>query len=298
MKKVSFLTLAIVISQVMFGQLNVAHQEQVRFPDQNINVNTPSNSDVLISVKGLANIKADSYVAMFTVTQVGKSIKEATELMDKRITQVLKEIKQLKGTETYVDMITFVPVYEFEVEKKTQNKENYNEILTGFELKKNIHIKYFDPNQINDFITILSNQEIYDLVKVDYFASNVENIRKELRNKAKSVLKEKMEYYEDILEVSFTNKRITDGYKVMLPIEMYKSYEAFNRFYLNVKKSDNVNLVDKPTSLYYQPIVDKEFDFVINTTILEPVIQVMYEIKLLVRPEQIAKQQEQPQRKK
>ena len=66
---------------------------------------------------------------------------------------------------------------------------------------------------------------------------------------------------------------------------MYKSYESFSSSSLNLKKSANVNIADKSTSLYYQPIIDKEFDFVINPTILEPVIQVMYEIKLVVARE-------------
>lgn len=289
MKKIILLTLTALISHLSFAQVsgNINYQNQVRFSDQNINVNTPSTSDVFVSVKGLANIKADSYVAIFSITQVGKSTEEVNDLMDKRIEQVLTQIKQKKATETYVDMISFVPVYEFEVEKKTFSKKSYNEVPKGFELKKNIHIKYSDPNQLNEFITILSNQEIYDLVRVDYFSSNLENVKKDLMNKAKVILQEKLKNYESIVGVSFANveKRVFDGYKVMLPVEMYKSYESFSSSSLNLKKSTNVNIADKSTSLYYQPIIDKEFDFVINPTILEPVIQVMYEIKLVVARE-------------
>jgi hypothetical protein len=35
--------------------------------------------------------------------------------------------------------------------------------------------------------------------------------------------------------------------------------------------------------MYYQPVMDKEFDFVINPVVFEPVIQVMYEVKILVK---------------
>lgn len=140
---------------------------------------------------------------------------------------------------------------------------------------------------MNDFISILSNQEIYDLVRVDYFSSTLENIKKDLTNKAKIALQEKVKNYETILGASFaTNeKRISDGFKTMLPVEMYKSYESYNSSSLNLKKSANVNTADKATTLYYQPIIDKEFDFVINPTILEPVIQIMYEIKLVINRE-------------
>ena len=286
MKKTAITILAMVICQTIFGQIsgNINYQNQAKFPDNNINVNLPSNSDILISVKGLANVKADTYVAIFSVTQVGKTADEVNELIDKRINQALTELKIKKDVETYIDMISFVPVYEFEVEKKIFSKKSYNEVPKGFELKKNIHVKYSDPNLFNEFIAILSKNEIYDLVRVDYFSSNIENIKKELMNKAKIIVQEKMKNFETLAGETFTNadKKIADAYRMVLPVEMYKSYEAFNSTSLNLKKTANVNQVEKTTTLYYQPIIDKEFDFVINPTILEPVIQVMYEIKLSI----------------
>lgn len=288
MKKIIISTLSLVICHTVFGQVsgNVNYQNQVRFSDKNIDINIPSDL-LVVDVKSLANVKADTYVAIFSITQVGKTAEEVNELIDKRISASLTEIKAKKSTETYVDMISFVPVYEFEVEKKIFSKKNYNEIPKGFELKKNIHIKYSDPNQLNDFISSLSKEEIYDLVRVDYFSSNLESIKKELMNKSTLLIQEKIKNYETILGQTFTTveKRIADGYKVVFPVEMYKSYEAFNSSSLNLKKSANINQIDKSTTLYYQPVIDKEFDFVINPTILEPVIQVMYEIKFTINRE-------------
>lgn len=275
--------------QMVVGQSsgNVNYQNQVRFSDQNIHVNSPSTSDTYISVKGLANIKADTYVAIFSLTQVGKTTEEVNELLNQRTSQALIYIKDKPNVETFVDMISFVPVYEYETEKKIFSKKSYNEIPKGFELKKNIHIQFKDPNQLDEIISILASQEIYDLVRVDYFSSTIEAIKKELMHKAKAILLEKQKNYEAIIGTPFINmeKGISDGYKVMLPVEMYRSYESFNSSSLNLKKSANVNNAEKTTTLYYQPIIDKEFDFVINPIILEPVIQVMYEVKLLIRRE-------------
>jgi len=295
MKKVITILSTIFLSHLAFGQVsgNINYQNQVKYPDhninvsfpnQNININTTPTTDIFLSVKGLANVKADAYVAIFSVTQVGETTEEVNSLIDKRLSEALTKIKLKKGVETYIDMISFVPVYEYEVEKKLFSKKSYNEIPKGFELKKNIHIKYSDPNQLNDFTSILSNQEIYDLVRVDYFSSMLENIKKELINKAKLTLQEKSKNYESILGRSFANdqKRIVDGFKMVLPVEMYKSYESYSSSSLNLKKSAHVNNADKSSTLYYQPIIDKEFDFVINPTILEPVIQVKYEIKLVI----------------
>ena len=283
MKQLTIIIFTLLLSNLAVGQVsgNINYQGQVRFPDNNIKTNISSDSTI-ISVKGLANVKADSYVAIFSTTQVGKTTQEVNELIDTRINQALEIIKIKPNVKTFIDMISFVPVYEYDIDKKIFSKKTYNEIPMGFELKKNIHIEYTDPNLLNEIISILSRLEIYDLVRVDYFSTELESIKKELRTKSKVILQEKIKNYESILSKNLDslNKTIADNFKVVLPVEMYKSYQSYNSSSLNLKKSANINTVSKSKTVYYQPIIDKEFDFVINSTILEPVIQVMYEIKL------------------
>ncbi|MFP3594289.1 SIMPL domain-containing protein [Chryseobacterium sp. SIMBA_038] len=275
--------------QFTFSQVsgNINYQNQVRYVDNNIAVAIPSNNEIFINIKGLANVKAEKYVAIFSLTQVGETSEEVNELMDKRLNTALSQIKINKTIETYIDMVSFVPVYNYTVEKKIFSRKTYNEVPGGFELKKNLHIQFTNPSQLNDIITILSKNEIYDLVRVDYFASSLETVKKELMNKARTALQEKVKNYETILGETFTNttKSINDGFKTSLPTEMYKSYEAYNSSTLALSRLANVNQATKTTTLYYQPILDKEFDFVINPTILEPVIQVMYEIKMVISKE-------------
>lgn len=284
--------IGLLFSNLQFAQVkgNINYQNQAnpqaqfRYPDTNINVNSPSPNEIFVNIKGMANVKADQYVAIFSLTQVGETAEEVNEMIDRRLNSSVSQIKLLKGNETYIDMISFVPVYNFEVEKKIFSKKTYNEVPKGFELKKNLHVKFSDPNQLNQMITILSKNEIYDLVRVDYFAGNLENVKKELMNKAKLALQEKIKNYESMMGETFINtaKSLSDGYKIVLPIEMYKSYEAYNSSSLTLTRSANVNQTNKSTTMYYQPILDKEFDFVINPTILEPVIQVMYEVKMII----------------
>jgi uncharacterized protein YggE len=289
MKKLSFLVLTVLFSPFITGQVsgNANYQNQQNYNNNTIHINFPSNADILLSVKGLANVKADTYTAIFSTTQTGKTTKEVNELLDQRIAQSLNEIKLKKGVETFVDMISFVPVYEYEAEKKIFSRKTYNEVPVGFEVKKNIHIKYSDPNQLNEFISILSNNEIYDLVRVDYFSDSIETIKKEMMNKAKLLIQEKMKNYEALLGENFTNveKKIADDYLVSLPVEMYKSYEAYNSSSLNLKRNANINEASKSTTLYYQPVSNKEFDFILNPAVLEPVIQVQYEVKIALNRE-------------
>lgn len=269
---------------VNYPQGNVNYQNTYHLPESNINVAEPVTPSISISIKGLANLKADAFVAIFSATQIGKTTEEVNELLNSRITQAVNQIKQLKGTEVYVDMISFVPVYEFEVEKKMFSKKTFNEIPKGFELKKNIHVKYNDPATLDELIKILSAQEIYDLVRVDYYSSEMEGMQKQLKEKANSVLSEKLKFYESILggSLATNEKRVNEGFRVMLPVEQYKAYEAYNASPLSIRKNNNVNYADKSITLYYQPILNKEFDFVINPVIVEPVIQVLYELKVVV----------------
>ena len=287
----------------LFAQVsgNINYQTQVRYPDNNISAGLTGNSDIIISVKGMANVKADSYVAIFHVTQTGKTTEEVNKLIDERITGALSKIKTKPGVETYVDMISFVPVYEFVQEEKIFSKKTYNEIPAGFEVKKNIHIRYTDPNDLNDVIADLSNAEIYDLVRVDYFSDNIEAVKKELLTKSTAILKEKIKTYEGILAIKTDSieRQFADAYKVVLPVEMYKSYQSYSSSSLKLKKQAEVNQAEKSTTLYYQPIIDKEFDFVLNPSILEPVIQVMYEIKLKInRGEYLVQMEEEKERKR
>lgn len=283
MKKLFPALLATCVSSVCLAQVsgNINYQNQIQYSENNIELGLPASSNLLVTVKGLANIKADNYVAIFNVSQAGKTTEEVNNLLESRMNQAISALKSKPGVETFVDMISFVPVYEFEAEKKIFNKKSYNEVPKGFELKKNIHIKYSDPNLLNEIITILSSAEIFDLVRVDYYSSKIEAAKEELVNKSRILVQEKMKNYRQILgsKIDSSEKKLVDGFRIVYPVEMYKSYQAYSNSELNLKKAANTTFAEKSTTLYYQPIIDKEFDFVINPVVLEPVIQILYEIK-------------------
>lgn len=282
MKKLFWIVLLFVFANVsaQFGG-NVNYRQQTRYNESNIESNFSREADLIVVVKGLANVKADNYVAIFSLHQTGKTAKEVNELLNKRIDKIMSAISGEPSVKGFVDMISFVPIYEYEVEKKLFSRNTYNEIPAGFELRKNLHIQFKKPNVLNKLITICSESEVYDLVRVDYFSDKLSEIKTQLMNKAKAILKSKIATYQEILGKDFTDfeKQITDTYKVIYPIEAYENYKAYLSSSLNLNKKGNVNQAEKSTTQYYQPVIDKEFDFVINPTILEPVIQVMYEIK-------------------
>ena len=80
-----FLSVALVSTMLGFGQasgnLNYQNRGRNSLNNNNFSVDFPTNYEMVVSAKGLANIKADAFVAIFSVVQVGKSAEEATSLM-------------------------------------------------------------------------------------------------------------------------------------------------------------------------------------------------------------------------
>jgi len=296
LKKSIILVIILGLSNTIFAQVlgNASYQQRVTHSSHNINIPIASNTgntDIILRVKAMSNIKADSYVAVFSLTQVGNTTEEVNRLLEGRIEQVRAILKDSSNS-IYTDMISFVPIYEYIVTKRLFSK-TYNEIPKGFELKKNLHIRYKDPNQLNDIVKACSSVEIYDLVKVDYFSTKIAQYREELIAKAQILLKEKMARRASLLGLDFNglDKYVADGFSVVYPVEKYNDYQAFNSSSLYLKKSSKVQSAQKETTFYYQPIIDKEFDFVLNPVIDIPVIQIMYDVNIrIVRKEEERKE--------
>ena len=287
MLKSLFLTAAVVCSSFAFGQAsgNVNYKDRSRtgWNNDDTTIDFPLNYEMVVTAKGLANVKADAFVAIFSVVQVGKTAKEASQLMNQRLSAAQAALKA-KNFETFVDMISFVPMYEYETEKKVFSKRTYNELPVGFELKQNLHIKIEEASQLNELIILLSESEIYDLVRMDYYASNLDTVKKELMGKVKAAFFEKQKHYEATLAESFATaeKKVTDGFVLTSPTGQYKSYEAYNSALLQGKRAGNIVQANKSVTQYYQPIADKDFDIILNPIVIEPVIQLIYEIKMSV----------------
>lgn len=243
--------------------------------------------EVVATVRGLANLKADSYVAILSISQTGKTTEETNKLIDERIGKVKKHFAGKPKIECVVDMISFVPVYEMEADKKIFSRTTYNEVPKGFEVKKNLHIRFDNVEVLNEIIAVCTEAEIYDLVRVDYYSTKMDETKAALKTRAATLVKEKLKGYADFLEMDFSlyDKQIAEGFKVFYPVEMYQSYQAYGSNSLNLRtngKTGTVTYADKTTTHYYQPIVNRDFDFVINHEIVEPMIQIAYEVRIRV----------------
>lgn len=299
-RKTFFLGLATMASTLMYGQAtgnydwraasNYSYQPQVVIPGAQPIVQLRGVGEHYFTIKGLYNCKADSYLAIFAVTQVGTTQAEADNLLREKIEAIKTKLKESGvNAELFVDMISFLPVYEVESSKKIFSKKTYNEVPKGFELKKNLHFRYKSGHVLDDLVTLCAEQEIYDLVRVDYFIENLEAKRAEMIAKAEVLLKEKMGRYKALVQEDWANKyhQLADGFAMYYPMEQYKVYQTYCSNALLYTPSSTQPQQHSTTSQFFMPKLAKGYDFVMNASILEPVVQLEYEIVMYLTPKPI-----------
>jgi len=245
--------------------------------------NLRPNAAITIDVKALCNVKATSYTAVFNISQIGATAEETHQLMKTRIDNVKKELllAGISKDNLVIDVISFVPVYEIEVVKKIFSKK-YNEIPKGFQLQQNIHIQFTKTNQFEKILATCAKNEIYNLVKVDYFIKDIHLVYKKLQDALLKQVAEKKAYYKVLgFDLSTYNVMMADDKYCYFPKNFYKNYQAFNSVSFDaIKKEKGVTTAKKLTSYYYQPLTYENYDVVINPSILEPVVQVGMDLKL------------------
>ncbi len=259
----------------------------------------PSYSEIEIDVKALMNVEADSYVAIFSLIQMGETISNVDTLMNERIQSIEAGLQklQIRGKSFHIDMVSLVPMYAYEMEKRIFSKRTYIEEPKGFELKKNLHIRYKNPKGLSDIISICAQNEVYDLVKVDYVVKDVEAALDTLQQKAVALVKKKERVHRELgLDLTSKERIIAESNGVFYPTERYNQYTAFSSSSLDkVKKNVVVTDIQKSTTQYYQPIGYKGYDIVVHPEIVEPVVQYTYNLKVkyfLKKEEELKKAQE------
>lgn len=244
----------------------------------------PSNI-LTLNLKSLYNIEATDYTAVFNINQVGASAQEATDLMNQKVDAIKAALKQDGFTGQFsMDMISFVPQYEIEVTKKLFSK-TYTEVPVGFELQQNLLISYKNDDDFQKILTACANNEVYNLVKVDYYVNNLDKIYKKLQEKLLEEVSAKKNYYEALgFDMSTYDVFMADKKYYHVPKDYYRSYQAAENVSVEAAQKKKVTRVKKPTSYYYDPISYDGYDVVVNAGISKPVIQLGMDLSLRYQP--------------
>ena len=240
-----------------------------------------------LTVNALMNVHANSYVVSLGVSQAAETIDSCQRMINDRINSFISQLTKsgIKKEDIFVDFVSQVPVFEIAVEKKMFSKK-YNEIPSGFELKKNIHISYKKNETLDEIVTLAAKSEIYDIIKVDYIISKIEAVYDTLRNASIKLLNEKAEDYKK-LGIKFNPKFqvMAEDVQSVYPIERYKSYTAYNNSSLQALKKSGVSSTSityqpKQATLYYDKLPYNNYDIVINPVVIEPAAQFTYSLKV------------------
>ena len=239
-------------------------------------------NELIIECKALMNVKADSYLAIFNLTQVGQTAKEADELITKRMTPFIEGLKNMgiQSSDIYVDMVYLIPMYEYSVEKKLFSK-TYNEVPNGFEMQKNLHIRFKKSDMIDDIVTLSASNEIYDLVTIEYFVKDAQAVYDTMSQKAiQHILRNVARYDRLGLKVEGEFRVIYENKKAIYPEDQYTNYESFVSQSLDAAKNKTVTTMRKPKTVAYNKLPYDNFDIVINPEFLEPVVQYTYYLRV------------------
>ncbi|MBL7980966.1 MAG: SIMPL domain-containing protein [Flavobacteriales bacterium] len=278
------LALALTARPQAMGNLMYESNSRIFFQQAEQPVKASLQGNMLVlEVNAMMNMKADSYLAIFHITQLGQTAEEADSLMNTRINAVMRRVKEqgVKADDFFTDMLSFVPVYELETTRKFFSK-TYQEIPAGFEIQKNIHIKFRDARVLDKLVTACAKEEIYDLVKVDFFVKDQSACYDTLRMFATKLLQQKLANFEKLgLKVTESHRIAAEKNGAYFPLDRYTTYKSRVQSSLNSRrKGQVVNDVRQPNTLFYNKVPYGQFDIVLHAEITEPPVQYTYNITL------------------
>ncbi len=236
-----------------------------------------------IEANVLMNVKADEYIAVFGLVQEGPNIADANQKLDAQLKQfsAALEAMGIRGQDAFIDFVAQNPVYDY-----SASGGAVIEKLSGFEVKKNVAVRYKDKSLLDRMLAAATRAGIFDLIKVDYVISDMNSARDRLMEEAARVIKKKEESYARLLGVRLRAQAVfQEKYNALFPSDMYASYTAYETGKVDYYRSNaNVLQERKTATFYFSPLSVGEFDSVINQAGVEPVVQCTLYLKVRYAP--------------
>lgn len=241
----------------------------------------PTDTSMFVEANVLANVQADEYLAVFAVAQEGETVAECGKKMEAVLKTLAEQLQPLGigGDNVHVDFVAQNKIYGFEIMGDLAREK-----LAGFELKKNVAIRFPHQKQLDQLLTAAAKAEIYDLIKVDYVVKDVEMVQGQLMEKAASIIQKKLARYEQLLgtKVSTRPQIYAERHAIHYPKELYDSYVAQESERVNsgYRRDLIVQGVRKSRTFYYNGLDGNGFDAVINPVVIDPHVQFTLHLKL------------------
>lgn len=225
-----------------------------------------------IEASVLMNLKADAFVAVFSINEEGNAPIVSNEKVSAKVAELIRAVNVLgiRENDIYTDFITQNRVYDYTVQGNQATEK-----FAGFETKKTLAIRYKSRDLFEKILTAAAKAQIFDLIKVDYIVSDFDTVRLRLFDEATKIIKAKEVKYTN----SFSVKLVPIGlanekYDAFYPSDSYERYQAYE----TGEASTNYNSGSKVTqrksfTFFYEPLLASRFDKTINPIGIEPVVQ-------------------------
>lgn len=246
---------------------------------------TVNDTVVYIDVKALMNVKADSYIMILGLSQISENLETCFDLTDQRIAAFLAEAG-ISEENVYVDFISQTPIFAREKEKKIFSKK-FVEVPKGFEIKKNIHIKYTDRKDADKYLKLAAKNEIYDIIRVDYIVNDHKAVYTQLRTECVNLLNS---YLADFAKMGYTfeadYKSLEETNSCTYPISCYASFSSYmpSNYQPLIGTSTDITLVNpnENINIFYNKLPYNSYDIIINGDLVEPSVQFSQYLKLKI----------------
>ena len=244
--------------------------------NKRMEVGAPSPTAMYVDASVLMNVRADEHVAVFAVMQECAAVQECDQKMSAAVAEFSAALRQLgvAAGDIFVDFTAQNKIYGFELGEAVAREK-----LAGFELKKNVAVRYKDRLMLDKMATAAARAGIFDLVKVDYVVTDQSIVQQRLYEEAARIIKQKVARHETLLNIRLRQPAqvLAERPSVYFPTEMYDSYTAFETENLSQPHFDRqryaVQGARKSRTFFFNALDADGFDHVINPVVLEPVVQ-------------------------
>jgi uncharacterized protein YggE len=241
----------------------------------------PNHSSMFVDASVLMNLKADSYVAVFGIAHEAETVEGCNKAMDATVKELSDALQVLGigGAELFVDFVAQNRVYGFQV---TGDVARENRV--GFELKKNLSVRFKDKSLLDRIVAAAARSKVYDLVKVDYIVKDLNRVHDRLAQEASRVIKQKIARHEALLGIKLkpSGQVYAERPAAYYPMQMYDAYTAFENEQVSGLGRERLTIqaARKSRTFFYNGLDASGFDDVIDPVIVEPVVQFTLYLKV------------------
>lgn len=240
-----------------------------------------TDSTFLVSANVMQHVRADHYVAVFSLRQEARTVAGAEKRLSARIQRFTGQLRKLDvdAAGIYTDIITQTQVHDVRTTTQAGRLTN-EEYLRGFELTRNVIVPFRRAEALNQMLVAAAADSIYDLVKVDYIVSNPEAVYANLFKAATEVIGRKKANYLALTaaQVYPMAQPYTELFSAFTPGNQYSAYEAAVKTPLyqetdeEGRRRERYKALPTLTTYYYNAPAADGFDRVINPIVTEPVV--------------------------